>query len=936
MPSLLHSRPAAQPIQRLEDRRLLAGFSSGDTGLANLGSASQMITVDVDADTTRQTIDGFGASINVWGSAEAYSDPAFFNDLVLDAGINMIRIPLYYSFENYNDNDDPYVMELGPNQFDIEAIRPMMEFTKELEKRADVQVLATVWSPPSWMKTNSESWFGGYLRPEMREEFAEYISAFVTIADQQFDVQIDAISLQNEPLFSEPYESAFVSPQAMARIMTTVDNRLERDGWNNVKLVASEDLNVGGRLNDWSRELDNYPGTADMDFIWGHHWGEFTKWGDVADADGRSVWWTEGSGKNSTNLENAIANSYEMATAFNHGRMSAFIDWQFDGDAHSSLYKNNQKRSRYASMKHYARWMQKGSVVLETNVFDGNGPLDGANYTEQHVAVSSYDPDQDSNSIVMTNTSSSDQFVTININGSNDRAPDTGGNGGADWLAFLTNTDVASEYARSMTVNIGNGVPDTYGVNVSPDGRTAWVRMPKKSLITLTNGASNPIDGTAQATASGRRNPTFGRGLGQNSYLNQSAIAGSVGGVQDHDTPEKFAWRWQDGRDVLHAAAAAVRWDVAGVVDYVISRAQQYGMDIDRADDSGMTPMMVAAANQQIVYNAPAEWAGTKIQKFIDAGAKVHAKDNLGRTGLHWAASIQQWSFSYQLPQLDYAVTTLLNNGADPNKVDTFGMTALDWAQSEGNSAAAAKISSWMNQANFDQVGPQTVDRDASSIYDFTWTFDEAVTAGTLSASDFVFVHEDGTTRTVEMDLSNLPAGNTQASLAAFAENLDLPKAGYWRLYLEPASGRIKDAAGNAWGGYANGDAEYIQFGFLPGDANLDGRVDLADFTSLRNNWNRQEVGNPADFNNSGRVDLYDFQVIRRNFGQTLGDAPTGTFGGRDNGSGGSALRFGGGDDRAGQPSPVLGGSINTTGKGAHLSIFGEARISDDDREVLD
>ena len=56
----------------------------------------------------------------------------------------------------------------------------------------------------------------------------------------------------------------------------------------------------------------------------------------------------------------------------------------------------------------------------------------------------------------------------------------------------------------------------------------------------------------------------------------------------------------------------------------------------------------------------------------------------------------------------------------------------------------------------------------------------------------------------------------------------------------------------------------------LPGDANLDGRVDLADFARLRANFGMPGVWSAGDFNGSGRVDLTDFALLRNGFNSGL------------------------------------------------------------------
>ncbi len=56
---------------------------------------------------------------------------------------------------------------------------------------------------------------------------------------------------------------------------------------------------------------------------------------------------------------------------------------------------------------------------------------------------------------------------------------------------------------------------------------------------------------------------------------------------------------------------------------------------------------------------------------------------------------------------------------------------------------------------------------------------------------------------------------------------------------------------------------------FLPGDANFDGAVDLADFGTLKANFGTGQYRNQGDFSADGRVDLTDFGLLKQNFGAT-------------------------------------------------------------------
>ncbi len=66
----------------------------------------------------------------------------------------------------------------------------------------------------------------------------------------------------------------------------------------------------------------------------------------------------------------------------------------------------------------------------------------------------------------------------------------------------------------------------------------------------------------------------------------------------------------------------------------------------------------------------------------------------------------------------------------------------------------------------------------------------------------------------------------------------------------------------------------------LPGDANLDGKVDINDLTAVLSNYN-QSVGmnwGTGDFTGSGKVDINDLTIVLAHYNQTAGTAMGGSF----------------------------------------------------------
>ncbi len=63
------------------------------------------------------------------------------------------------------------------------------------------------------------------------------------------------------------------------------------------------------------------------------------------------------------------------------------------------------------------------------------------------------------------------------------------------------------------------------------------------------------------------------------------------------------------------------------------------------------------------------------------------------------------------------------------------------------------------------------------------------------------------------------------------------------------------------------GDLDLIYDGPLPGDANLDGTVSIADFAALQNNFGQSGEWADGDFNGDGVVSIADFALLQNNFG---------------------------------------------------------------------
>jgi len=196
------------------------------------GGAAAVVTVD--PAQRFQRIAGFGASItdaSAWLMQHRMS-PAQRRALVEELfgrgpnglGFDFTRLTIGasdFSREHYSLNDrPPGETDLALAHFSIERNRgDLLPVLREaLAVNPKLQVMASPWSAPGWMKTTG-SLIQGTLKPGMAEPFARYLVRYVDAMAAE-GVPIFALTLQNEPHFEPPdYPGMRLDPAARAEII---------------------------------------------------------------------------------------------------------------------------------------------------------------------------------------------------------------------------------------------------------------------------------------------------------------------------------------------------------------------------------------------------------------------------------------------------------------------------------------------------------------------------------------------------------------------------------------------------------------------------------------------------------------------------------------------------------------------------------------------
>jgi len=167
--------------------------------------------IEVNRDVTFQTIKGFGGSftdaagINLQTLSQG-TQQNFFKSYFSEKGLeyNVGRVPIGgsdfsthpYAY-NMQPTDDLQLSNFSLTDEDYTLKLPLIQQAAALATE-DLQILATAWSPPVWMKTNGE--FGGESRliDKYYQTWADYHIRFLEEYKKN-NVSIWAISTGNEP-----------------------------------------------------------------------------------------------------------------------------------------------------------------------------------------------------------------------------------------------------------------------------------------------------------------------------------------------------------------------------------------------------------------------------------------------------------------------------------------------------------------------------------------------------------------------------------------------------------------------------------------------------------------------------------------------------------------------------------------------------------------
>ncbi|WP_020472659.1 glycoside hydrolase family 30 beta sandwich domain-containing protein [Zavarzinella formosa] len=321
-----------------------------------------------------------------------------YDDMFKSVPTRYLQLMIRETHEPQNDNNDPLTPAFDVKNF--EYCRHTIDIAKAaLKRQPDIQLYATLYTPPPWMKTNNEASAGGEARatikPGMELELAEYAWAFLAHM-QKNDVPIKYLSISNEPDWPHTQPGYCLTPEKHAALFKTAGEYLDKMAKKfpevpRPKLVGPNTLSAPGAAKDYVPLILKNAGKY-LDVVGAHDYDpRGDRWGALRKlADKRPVWVTEWCPRTKDSSPGMINSATEYGNAMHEafvGGANVFMayDWVYPprdtGEAliHVKWGEEYTLTKPYHLFRQWASPLKPGMRVVEAGV-TGKG-ADGAKPT---------------------------------------------------------------------------------------------------------------------------------------------------------------------------------------------------------------------------------------------------------------------------------------------------------------------------------------------------------------------------------------------------------------------------------------------------------------------------------------------------------------------------------------------------------------------------
>ena len=134
----------------------------------------------------------------------------------------------FYTYDDMPDGETDFELNHFSIEKDVE--RGIISYILEARRmNPAMRILASVWSPPAWMKKNGSLLMGGSLREDCYQALASYYVRAVE-AYEAAGIPIYAVTLQNEPDVVQPYPTTAFTGEEQKRLLLAVKKAFTQKG----------------------------------------------------------------------------------------------------------------------------------------------------------------------------------------------------------------------------------------------------------------------------------------------------------------------------------------------------------------------------------------------------------------------------------------------------------------------------------------------------------------------------------------------------------------------------------------------------------------------------------------------------------------------------------------------------------------------------------
>lgn len=269
-------------LERYETRlRQQSGFVREQVPYGNLPQNTECAVINLYDEVTYQQLLGFGGAFTesaayVYAQMDAETKRAFCTAYFdREAGIG-------YNFGRTHINSCDFSLDLYTSV--TEGDRTLQSFGLAREQRyvlpflkdvlascpEELVLFASPWSPPAYMKENESMIGGGRLKEDCKPLWAAYYAKYIHAMANE-GVNISAISVQNEPMARQTWESCEYTAQEEAEFLKRyLIPALDAEGLSDVRIIIWDHNKE--RVYDRARDTLADPAVASRVWAVGHHW----------------------------------------------------------------------------------------------------------------------------------------------------------------------------------------------------------------------------------------------------------------------------------------------------------------------------------------------------------------------------------------------------------------------------------------------------------------------------------------------------------------------------------------------------------------------------------------------------------------------------------------------------------------------------------------